>query len=46
MTIGVRHIREPERLALPRLLALPFVGETGSYPFGGASGKGVEFENK
>ncbi len=46
MTIGVRHIREPERLTLPRLLVLPCASEVGSYPFGSAAGKGVEFENR
>jgi sterol desaturase/sphingolipid hydroxylase (fatty acid hydroxylase superfamily) len=32
MTIGLRQFREPERLTLPRLLALPFFGDIGSYP--------------
>jgi sterol desaturase/sphingolipid hydroxylase (fatty acid hydroxylase superfamily) len=34
MTIGLRQFREPERLTLPRLLVLPFVGDVGSYSFG------------
>ena len=32
MTIGLDQFRDPARLALPRLLALPFVGRTGDYP--------------
>jgi sterol desaturase/sphingolipid hydroxylase (fatty acid hydroxylase superfamily) len=31
MTIGLRQFRAPERLTLPRLLVLPFVGEVGVY---------------
>ncbi|HEY7697272.1 MAG TPA: sterol desaturase family protein, partial [Vicinamibacteria bacterium] len=34
MTIGLRQFRDPDRLTLPRLLVLPFVGEVGSYSFG------------
>jgi sterol desaturase/sphingolipid hydroxylase (fatty acid hydroxylase superfamily) len=34
MTIGLRQFRDPERLTLPRLLVLPFVGDVGSYSFG------------
>ena len=36
MTIGVRQFRDPERLTLLRLLALPVVGDIGSYAFGKA----------
>jgi sterol desaturase/sphingolipid hydroxylase (fatty acid hydroxylase superfamily) len=32
MTIGLRQFRDPTRLTLPRLLALPFFGHVGSYP--------------
>ena len=32
MTIGLSQFRDPARLTLGRLLALPFTGETGSYP--------------
>jgi sterol desaturase/sphingolipid hydroxylase (fatty acid hydroxylase superfamily) len=46
MTIGVRQFRDQKRLTLPRLLALPFVGEIGSYAFGNAAAKGVEFETR
>jgi sterol desaturase/sphingolipid hydroxylase (fatty acid hydroxylase superfamily) len=34
MTVGLRQFRDPERLTLPRLLALPIAGELGSYSFG------------
>ncbi len=46
MTIGVRQFRDPERLTLGRLLALPFVGDIGSYPFGNGAAKSVEFETR
>jgi sterol desaturase/sphingolipid hydroxylase (fatty acid hydroxylase superfamily) len=46
MTIGVRQFRDPQRLTLGRLLALPFVGDIGSYPFGNGAAKGVEFETR
>jgi len=46
MTVGVRQFRDPERLTLARLLALPFVGEIGSYAFGNAAAKSVEFETR
>lgn len=46
MTIGVRQFRDPERLTLGRLLALPFVGEIGGYAFGNGAAKGVEFETR
>ena len=32
MTIGLKHYRDPERLSLPGLLVLPFMGTVGSYP--------------
>jgi sterol desaturase/sphingolipid hydroxylase (fatty acid hydroxylase superfamily) len=32
MTIGQPHCRDPRRLTLPRLLVLPFVGDTGEVP--------------
>ena len=44
MTIGVRQFRDPAALTLPRLLALPFVGDIGSYAFGNAAAKGVDFD--
>lgn len=31
MTIGLRQFRDPDRLTLPRMLALPFVGDIGGY---------------
>ncbi len=31
MTIGLNQFRDPSRLSLPRMLALPFTGEPGSY---------------
>jgi len=34
MTIGLNQFREPSLLTLPRIIALPFVGKTGSYPIG------------
>ena len=46
MTIGVRQFRDPERLTLVRLLALPIVGDIGSYAFGNGAAKGVEFETR
>jgi sterol desaturase/sphingolipid hydroxylase (fatty acid hydroxylase superfamily) len=46
MTIGVRQFRDPERLTLARLLALPIVGDIGSYAFGNGAAKGVEFETR
>jgi sterol desaturase/sphingolipid hydroxylase (fatty acid hydroxylase superfamily) len=36
MTIGLRQFRDPQKLTLPRLLVLPFVGDAGSYSFGPA----------
>jgi sterol desaturase/sphingolipid hydroxylase (fatty acid hydroxylase superfamily) len=34
MTVGLRQFRDPDRLTLPRLLALPIAGDLGSYSFG------------
>ncbi|MCF8143397.1 MAG: sterol desaturase family protein [Deltaproteobacteria bacterium] len=34
MTIGLNQFRDPSRLTLPWLLALPFIGTTGSYAIG------------
>jgi sterol desaturase/sphingolipid hydroxylase (fatty acid hydroxylase superfamily) len=34
MTIGLNQFRDPARLTLPRIIALPFVGKGGSYPLG------------
>ncbi len=34
MTIGLRQLRDPGRLTLPRLLTLPFVGDPGGYSLG------------
>lgn len=33
MTLGLAQFRDPSRLTLPGMLALPFVGEPGRYPF-------------
>jgi sterol desaturase/sphingolipid hydroxylase (fatty acid hydroxylase superfamily) len=33
MTIGLRQFRNPKKLTLPWMLALPFIGEPGSYAF-------------
>lgn len=32
MTIGLEQFRDPQRLTLPWLLALPFIGNVGKYP--------------
>jgi len=32
MTIGLTQFRDPKRLTLPWMLALPFVGKPGEYP--------------
>jgi sterol desaturase/sphingolipid hydroxylase (fatty acid hydroxylase superfamily) len=32
MVLGLSQFRNPQRLTLPWLLALPFIGKTGSYP--------------
>jgi len=32
MTIGLNQFRDPSRLTLPGILALPFTGEPGNYP--------------
>lgn len=32
MTLGLNQFRDPSRLTLPWMLALPFMGATGSYP--------------
>ncbi len=34
MTVGVRQFRDPERLTLAHLLAVPFVGDVSGYSFG------------
>ncbi len=34
MTIGLNQFRDPSRLTLPWMIALPFVGQTGKYPIG------------
>ncbi len=41
MTIGLNQFRDPSRLTLPWILALPFIGKQGSYAINrrGASGK-------
>ena len=39
MTLGLRQFREPESLTLSRLLALPFVGDIGSYPLAHPDGR-------
>ena len=33
MTVGLRQFRDPQLLTLARILALPFVGDKGSYSF-------------
>ena len=38
MTIGLTQFRDPRRLTLPWMLALPFVGKTGEYPINRRSG--------
>ena len=35
MPLGLEQFRDPRKLTLSRLLALPFVGGTGAYPPGG-----------
>ncbi|MBI4964288.1 MAG: sterol desaturase family protein [Desulfomonile tiedjei] len=42
MSIGLNQFRDPARLTLPWMLALPFVGAMGNYPINqrGASGSG------
>jgi len=43
MTLGLEQYRDPARLTLTRLLVLPFVGTTGTYPLGrGSSSKDIE----
>ncbi len=32
MAIGLKQFRDPKRLTLPWMLALPFIGKTGDYP--------------
>ena len=34
MTIGLNQFRDPARLTLPRIIALPFIGKGGSYAIG------------
>jgi hypothetical protein len=34
MTIGLNQFRDPSRLTLPWMIALPFAGKTGNYPIG------------
>lgn len=34
ITLGLNQFRNPERLTLPWMLMLPFVGKTGNYPLG------------
>jgi sterol desaturase/sphingolipid hydroxylase (fatty acid hydroxylase superfamily) len=42
MTIGLNQFRDPSKLTLMRILALPFIGALGGYPINrrGASGEG------
>lgn len=40
MALGLEQFREPDRLTLSRILVLPFVGETGSYPIAGGQDGG------
>jgi sterol desaturase/sphingolipid hydroxylase (fatty acid hydroxylase superfamily) len=39
MKIGLRQFRDPDRLTLARMLALPFVGDIGAYSFGRRVGR-------
>jgi sterol desaturase/sphingolipid hydroxylase (fatty acid hydroxylase superfamily) len=38
MRIGLRQFRDPDRLTLPRMIALPFTGEIGAYSFARGNG--------
>jgi len=40
MTIGLDHYKEPQKLTLPWLIILPFIGKLGKYPM--TRGPGVE----
>jgi len=40
MTIGLNQFRDPSRLTLPWLLALPFIGKRGTYAIGDRGKKG------
>jgi sterol desaturase/sphingolipid hydroxylase (fatty acid hydroxylase superfamily) len=42
MTIGLNQFRDPGRLTLPWMLALPFVGSKGNYPIGRRGGKSAD----
>ena len=42
MTIGLDQFRNPDRLTLPRILVLPFVGETGHYPLNRGEASNVD----
>ena len=39
MTIGLSHFRDPDRLTLPWMLVLPFVGDPGKYPLNRGGGR-------
>ena len=41
MTIGLSQFRDPKRLTLPWMLALPFIGKTGRYSINGWGGEPV-----
>jgi len=40
MTIGLSQFRDPDRLTLPWMLVLPFVGDPGKYPINRGGGRG------
>ena len=40
MTVGLSQFRDPDRLTLPWMLALPFVGDPGKYPINRGGGRG------
>jgi len=42
MTIGLNQFRDPARLTLPWMLALPFVGNKGNYPIGRRGGTSAD----
>ena len=40
MTVGLSQFRDPDRLTLPWMLVLPFVGDPGKYPINRGGGRG------
>lgn len=43
MTIGLNQFRDPSRLTLPKILVLPFTGESGNYPVSCQRTSGTDF---